>query len=65
MTLELIELMWVLEHRRATYPALYAWLDEVLADALFTGDEIPKPTDAERKEPKVRRDAGLFEDDDE
>lgn len=65
MTRELVELLWVLEHSLATYPALDAWLDEVLASVLFTGDEIPKPTDAERKEPKLKRGADLFEDDDE
>ncbi|MDP1917110.1 MAG: type ISP restriction/modification enzyme [Myxococcales bacterium] len=65
MTRELVDLLWVLDHSLATYPALDAWLDEVLAGALFTSDEIPKPTDAERKEPKVKRDSDLFEDDDE
>lgn len=65
MTSELVDLLWVLEHSLASYPALDAWLDEVLASALFTGDEIPKPTDAERKEPKVKRGADLFENDDE
>lgn len=65
MTHELIDLLWVLERSLATYPALDAWLDEVLASSLFTGDEIPKPTVAERKEPKVKRGANLFEDDDE
>jgi hypothetical protein len=65
MTRELIELLWVLEHSLAKYPTLDAWLDEVLASPLFTGDEIPKPTEAERKEPKVKRGGDLFEDDDE
>lgn len=65
MTRELLELLWVLEHSLARYPELDAWLDEVLASALFTADELPKPTEAERKEPKVRRDSNLFEDDDE
>ena len=65
MTRELVDLLWVLEHSLASYPALDAWLDEVLAGLLFTGDEIPKPTDAERKEPKVQRGADLLEDDDE
>lgn len=65
MTRELIDLLWVLEHSLAKYPELDAWLDEVLAGALFTGDEIPKPTEAERKEPKVKRSGDLFEDDDE
>ncbi|QAT86524.1 hypothetical protein EJ065_4984 [Corallococcus coralloides] len=65
MTRKLVDLLWVLEHSLASYPALDAWLDEVLASALFAGDEIPKPTDSERKEPKVKRGADLFEDDDE
>jgi hypothetical protein len=65
MTRELVDLLWVLEHSLASYPALDAWLDEVLAGSLFTGNAIPKPTDAERKEPKVRRGADLFEDDNE
>jgi hypothetical protein len=65
MTRELVDLLWVIEHSLASYPALDAWLEEVLASALFTGDELPKPTAAERKEPKVKRGADLFEDDDE
>lgn len=65
MTRELVDLLWVLEHSLAMYPALEVWLDEVLAGSLFTADEIPKPTEAERKEPKVKRGADLFEDDDE
>ena len=52
MTRELVDLLWVLEHSLASYPALDGWLDEVLAGALFTGDEIPKPTKDERKAPK-------------
>lgn len=55
MTRDLEDLLWVLEHSLSTYPALDAWLDEVLAGALFTGEEISKPTEAERKEPKVKR----------
>jgi predicted helicase len=65
MTRELVDLLWVIEHSLASYPTLDAWLDEVLASALFTGDELAKPTDAERKEPKVKRGADLLEDDDE
>ena len=65
MTRELVDLLWVLEHSLASYPALDAWLDEVLAGSLFTGDEIPKPTEAERKEPKLRRGGDVFESDDE
>ncbi len=55
MTQELLELLWVLEWTLAKYPELDAWLDEVLEGELFTADEIPAPTDAERKEPKIKR----------
>jgi hypothetical protein len=36
----------------------------VLASELFTADEIPQPTDAERKEPKIKRGGALFDDSD-
>ena len=52
---ELLELLWVLEWTLGEYPTLDAWLDEVLDSELFTADEIPPPTDAERKAPKVER----------
>lgn len=52
---ELLELLWVLEWTLAQYPTLDAWLDEVLASPLFTADEIPPPTEAECKEPKIER----------
>jgi hypothetical protein len=65
MTRELVDLLWVLERSLAMYPTLDGWLDEVLAGSLFTGDEVTKPTEAERKESKVKCGADLFEDDDE
>jgi hypothetical protein len=52
---ELLELLWVLDWTLQQYPTLDAWLDAVLASELFTADEIPAPTEAERKEPKVER----------
>ena len=55
LTRELLELLWVLEWTLEQYPTLDAWLDEVLASELFTATEIPPPTEAERKEPKVQR----------
>jgi hypothetical protein len=58
LTRELLELLWVLEWTLAQYPTLDAWLEEVLASELFTADEIPQPTEAERKEPKVERNRG-------
>ncbi|MBK7074601.1 MAG: hypothetical protein IPH44_20120 [Myxococcales bacterium] len=67
MTQELMELLWVLEWTVAQYPKLDAWLDEVLASDLFTAEQIPPPTDAERKEPKVDRggQGNLLENEDE
>ena len=50
---ELLELLWVLEHTIALQPEGAALLDEVCASPLFTADELPTPTDAERKPPKV------------
>lgn len=55
LTRELLEVLWVLEWTLGQYPALDSWLDEVLASDLFTAAEIPEPTEAERKEPKVER----------
>lgn len=50
---ELLELLWVLEHTIAMQPEGKALLDEVLASELWTADELPKPTEAERKPPKA------------
>ena len=55
MTQELLELLWVLEWTLSKYPELDVWLDKVLEGELFTADEIPAPTDAERKQPKIKR----------
>ncbi|MEZ4427409.1 MAG: type ISP restriction/modification enzyme [Nannocystaceae bacterium] len=51
MTRELLELLWVLEWTLAQHPVLDAWLEEVLAGALMDADELPPPTDAERRGP--------------
>ncbi len=50
---ELLELLWVLEHTIALQPEGAKLLDEVCASPLFAADELPSPTDAERKSPKV------------
>ncbi len=50
---ELLELLWVLERTIALQPAGKALLDKVLASELWRADELPKPTEAERKPPKV------------
>jgi len=51
MTNELLELLWVLEHTVALFPELALQLDAILAAPLFHADELPQPTDAERKPP--------------
>ncbi|MDE2892368.1 MAG: N-6 DNA methylase [Chloroflexota bacterium] len=50
---ELLELLWVLEHTIAMQPTGKTLLEEVLASELWTAEELPKPTEAERKPPKA------------
>ncbi len=49
---ELLELLWVVEHTIALEPEGAMLLEEVRASSLFTADELPKPTEAERKAPQ-------------
>ena len=51
---ELLQLIWVLERTIAMQPAGKALLDQVLASKLSTADELPKPTEAERRPPKAQ-----------
>ncbi len=51
---ELLQLIWVLERTIAMQPAGEALLDQVLASELWTADELPKPTEAERRPPKAQ-----------
>jgi len=55
MTKELLELLWVLEGVIALEPAQAELLDEIVAGELFLTDELPTPTEAERKAPRVER----------
>lgn len=50
---QLLELLWVLERTIELQPEGEALLEEVCASPLFTADELPTPTDAERQAPKV------------
>ena len=50
---ELLELLWVLERTIALQPEGEALLEEVCASPLFTADELPTPTETERKPPRV------------
>ena len=52
MTDELLKLLWILEHTVAMFPKLASQLDAILASPLFRADELPQPTDAERKPPR-------------
>ena len=48
---ELLDLLWVLDHTIDMLPALKSNLEAILNSELFTSDELPVPTDAERKGP--------------
>ena len=56
---ELLELLWVLEETIRLQPEGAALLDEVCASDVFTADELPTPTDAERLPPGAARQASL------
>ena len=56
---ELLELLWILEETVRLQPDGAALLDEVCASELFTADELPTPTDAERQPPGAARQASL------
>ena len=51
---ELLQLLWVLERTNAMQPDGKALLDKVLASELWTAEEFPKPTEAERRPPKAQ-----------
>ncbi len=52
MTRELLQLLWVLEATVEKEPELAALLEEVIASEVFTADQLPNPTDDERKPPR-------------
>lgn len=57
MTRELLELLWVLEATVEKEPELAELLSEIAGSEIFTADELPTPTDEERKPPKVKADS--------
>jgi len=57
-TMELLQLLWVLEATLAEYPKQAELLDQVVEGECFTADELPDVPDYMRKPPK--RDKGLF-----
>lgn len=52
MTVELLELLWVLEATVEREPDLAAFLEEVTAGPVFEAEELPRPSDEETKPPK-------------
>ncbi len=50
-TEELLELLWTLERTIALQPAGAALLEQVMRSGLFTEDDLPRPTEAERLPP--------------
>jgi hypothetical protein len=50
-TEELLRLLWILEHTVALGPALDGILDQVVAGGIYTAEELPAPTDDERRAP--------------
>ena len=54
MTKELLELLWVLEATLAMEPKLSDLLDKIRKGECFTTDELPKPTEKERKALKTK-----------
>jgi hypothetical protein len=51
MTQELLELLWVLEATAAMFPELKAVFDEAIGGETFRADELPQPSDDERRAP--------------
>ena len=54
---ELLELLWVLEETLRLQPEGAALLETVCASTLFTAQELPTPTDEERRPPRMTRPA--------
>jgi hypothetical protein len=52
MTLELLELLWVLEATVKAYPDLEKLLTSVVNGSVFAASDFPLPTEAERKAPE-------------
>lgn len=52
MTMELLELLWVLEATVEKEPELAAFLQTIINSPTFEAAELPHPTDTERKPPE-------------
>jgi len=54
-TREFLELLWVLEKTIEGYPVQKKLFQRILDSDLYTADELPKPSDEERKGPKISK----------
>jgi len=54
MTEELLRVIWILERTLDVEPKARELLARVCTEACFAADELPKPSDDERRPPKVR-----------
>ena len=52
-TTELLELLWILEHTLDRYPAMEETLQKIVAGPTLAADELPSPSDEERKAPSA------------
>jgi hypothetical protein len=57
VTRELLQLLWVLEATVEKEPELAALLEEIITSEVFTADQLPNPTDEERKPPRPQTEA--------
>lgn len=60
MTIELLELLWVIEHTLNAYTQLDSIFSNVIESECFTEEELPNPTEGQRKEPRQGNQATLF-----
>jgi type ISP restriction-modification system protein len=60
MTTELLELLWVLEHTLAAYPELESIFEAIVSSECFTEDELPSPTEMQRRPPRPNAQMRLF-----
>ena len=54
-TEDLLHVIWILEKTIALYPELAENLHNIINGDVFTEDELPKPTEEERKAPKIEK----------
>ena len=54
----MLELLWVLEATVEAEPEFAELLTRIIASEVFNADELPEPTEEERKPPRIGVDTG-------